>query len=240
MSPLDLETFAYALAHVGHFGPSSKPEVLRRLEIPEPAFDRAALDVPRAVARSLAEGDEQPAHRFSNRLKTTKAELDDRRPELRDLRPIPTAPAGVLESEITAADPAEAPTLDPTSADLRRPPLPFRPDVVIRAPSFPVAPADPYANTAGPGGTLEPLARPTAEETTFSSWTVERYANYTADRRLGDPEEVRAAYAIPDDAYEGALVSFMNRRLSATPTARERWMALVAARLAEIGARGRA
>ncbi len=240
MSTLDLETFAHALAHVGHFGPSSKPEVLRRLEISEPAFDRAALDVPRAIAHGLAQGDEQPASLFTTRLKATKAELEDKRPELAKLAPLRQRSQEAPASEITSADPAEAPTLDPTSADLRRPPLPFRPDVVVRAPSFPVATADPYANTIGPGGTLEPIARPTSAETLFSSWTVERYANYTADRRLGDPEEVRAAYAITDDAYERALVTFMNHRLSATPTARDRWMALVAARLAEIGARGRA
>ncbi|NUP12682.1 MAG: hypothetical protein HOW73_42120 [Polyangiaceae bacterium] len=106
--------------------------------------------------------------------------------------------------------------------------LPGRP-----APSLGLRPPHPGSVDIGSDETLDACAASPFHDHLFAAWTVERYAAFTADRRLGDVDVVRAEYGIADGAHENALVVYMNRRLAASPSSFQAWSSLVSERLAK-------
>lgn len=233
MPALDVEALARTLAHITHYPPEHRAEVLRRLGCTPAELDEALATHPKAISGGVERGDRSLAQRFDGAFRGEKQRLAAEAPPLEKVAPLPGR-ALAPEAPPPAADPGDDVTLDPLSGRARGAAMPFQPSLAVRPPAAVVVQRAPESTLAGPGGTLDvaPPRGPVEEQ--FAAWTVERYARFSAERRVGDPAAVRAEYGVVDAAHEHALVIHMNRQLAATPRAHERWAALVAARLAEL------
>ena len=123
-------------------------------------------------------------------------------------------------------------TLDPMSGLPPSRATPFR-----AGPAMQLAPTAP--RMLGEGGETIGLEAQPADalpfgSQVFSTWSVETYANYTAERRWLDTDAVRQQYGLRDGADEHALMVHFNRRLASEPGMRERWTELVQRRAREL------
>ncbi len=224
MQALSAQEFAVVLAHVGHFGSEHREEVLARLQVPLGDFLAAAEAVPTAILREVNAGQSHAADSFQDAFGGCRKKLADQKPVLSDLLPLRGPLAGPDEV-----------TLDPKSASARKVGMPFVAKGQGRAPArLPVVPNPDAGDTIGLGETHAAAGLP-FDQATFDSWTVERYAQFTAERRVLDPEQVRAAYGVRDAGTEHGLLVHMNRRFGRDPQLAERWRDLVQQRLRELG-----
>jgi len=230
---LSVTRYAEALAHIEHFGGPHASEVLERLSIDQAAFAQAGKRVPRDLAAAATNGALDSVKAFGDALKATKTELGAKQPRLEDIGPVHSPNAGAERPAGTSADPDT--TLDPVSAGSRGAALPFRRGRPVPPP--PAARVEP--NRSGRTVALSSSAGG-AEATPFEgraldAWTVERYAEFVADRRAGDIEAVRKEYDVHGEAFEQALLANMNRRFGKDPALRARWVALIAERDRQMG-----
>ncbi|MBK6513606.1 MAG: hypothetical protein IPG04_05635 [Polyangiaceae bacterium] len=238
MPALDVEALARTLAHVAHFPPEQRAEVLSRLGCTKAELDEALATHPSAIAKAAARGDHAGARRFDDAFLSEKTRLAAEAPQVDGVQPLPGRSLAPAPAAPAAASIGDDITLDPRSGAALAAAVPFKPGVAVQAPAAIAILRAPETALAGPGGTLDVAPPRGPAEEQLAAWTVERYARFTAERRYGDPEAVRAEYGVVDASHEHALIIHMNRRLAATPRAHERWAALVAARLAELADKG--
>jgi hypothetical protein len=212
---MDPERLAFLIAHVEHFHADDPIEVARRLGHPAVDFERAATEIPLALAKSSASGDMGPAQRFAEVLASTREDLERRQPRLAEL-------GEFVPADETLAMPAPAATR----------PLPFRDPRPGDRPPAPLPPP-PHAQsseTVGLATSYEPGSATPFEPRRFEAWTVEMYAAFAADRRVMPVEDVRRKHGIAGPAEEQALIVHFSRRFGDDPALKRQWDALVEAR----------
>jgi hypothetical protein len=230
MSPtsLDIERFAFVLAHLEHFSELPPDRVLGALGHTRDELLVSAKAVPERLAEDTKAGSMASAERFVKTHEATRDDLRARRPSLDELDGKPAAKAAIIaieDEETVAREEASAPA---PAVPFRRPaagePPPF---LVFNAPE----PKEQSGETlgvdkafvAGPGTPFE-AAR-------LSAWTIEAYARFVADRRSAPPEVVARLHGHVSEQEEVALLLHFNKRFRAEPGLGDRFEAIVAERI---------
>lgn len=217
----EIERLAVLLAHVEHFSTVPAARVLARFR-ETPASLSSLLDTTLA-ALSAVDG----AAVFERTSKATKAELAEKSPRLEDVGE--TASDGPTSTELTGEEETAAASGRPAGAALPFRPAPPGAVKVLMAP--PLTPAEQSGQTLGLEEEFAASASTPFEEARLRAWTVEKYAAFIADRRTAPPEWVAATYGAMSEGEEVALLVHFNKRFREDPALRDRWEALVTARV---------
>jgi len=234
MSPtsLDIERFAFVLAHLEHFSEMPADRVLGALGHSRDELLISAKAVPEQLAADTKAGSAESAERFVKTHEATRSDLRTRCPSLEELEG--AAPANIAAAKAPVAIEDEA-TVAREESPAPGEAVPFRRPAPGEPPPFLVFnPADPKQQSgqtlgvsqrfvAGPGTPFE-AAR-------LSAWTLEAYANFVADRRSAPPDVVAKVHGHVSEQEEVALLLHFNKRFRAEPGLGERFEAIVAERV---------
>lgn len=233
--------FGEVMAHLQHFGQEHRAEVLAKLGIGETAYAEAERTVPTRAAQCSAHDDSAALEAIATGFARAKLELEQSRPTLESLGALepPTKPAfggAALRTppRVVPADPNADETVAPVSHAANAD-LPFERAQARMPPPISARQNDPLDNsgeTVVLGHHGEPSQVTPFDRAAFPGWSVERYANFVADRRTLGVEAARRIHRLYDADTEQRLTTHFNAVFARDGTLRAHMLQLIVARTA--------